>query len=372
MSNKAITYIFETMWIACRHQELVFLLLVLLTVGSTVASSPATTPNNNSHHIYLKAAIDRLVSSSRSSDQSQDEEAKCWRQLGKIQLNAGEYAEARRIFCEGAKRCPFDDGLVHHERVFNAFHGSHAEDTPKEPAPLMRPSDPNIFLSLDVPTEAEIPKSVQNWKGKVPQSARKRLIHATKEPVLPKDACKFLIQAALDAATNGWTTDRHVQAPTCDIPVFDLAPQAREWCRNAFHSVLFPLLSSTVSPELDIEPENLRIQDCFIVRYDGEKDKPGFNQLRPHEDESLLSLTIALNDMSEYEGGGLFIQATGDLLNGDAGTVLCFPGSLVHGGYPVSAGTRWILTVFIYVDANESGQAPGYTLDMITAQIDTK
>jgi len=41
---------------------------------------------------------------------------------------------------------------------------------------------------------------------------------------------------------------------------------------------------------------------------------------------------------------------------------MCFAGGLVHGGYPVTRGTRWILTVFLYVNANESGEDPGYTL----------
>ena len=36
----------------------------------------------------------------------------------------------------------------------------------------------------------------------------------------------------------------------------------------------------------------------FVVRYDGnDEDGPGFNHLKPHEDESIISLnTIALND----------------------------------------------------------------------------
>ena len=118
---------------------------------------------------------------------------------------------------------------------------------------------------------------------------------------------------------------------------------------------------------------SITFDDCFVVRYDGDNDAqgggPGFSSLRPHEDESLLSLTIALNDPSEYEGGGLYIHSTGDLLNGDAGTVLCFAGQLVHGGYPVTSGTRWILTVFLYVDGNESGKPPGYTLDAIKNQL---
>jgi len=60
-----------------------------------------------------------------------------------------------------------------------------------------------------------------------------------------------------------------------------------------------------------------------------------------------------------------FIKSTDDLLNSNADTVLCFVGVLVHGGYPVLLGTRWILTVFLYVDANEARKRPGYTIEAI-------
>jgi len=69
------------------------------------------------------------------------------------------------------------------------------------------------------------------------------------------------------------------------------------------------MLTSAVAPELIIDPLTLRNQDCFIVRYDGNNESacgPGFASLNAHEDESLFPLTIALNDMSEYNGGGLF------------------------------------------------------------------
>ena len=136
--------------------------------------------------------------------------------------------------------------------------------------------------------------------------------------------------------------------------------------------VLFPLLAKSFPCEIGVKANKLRIQDLFVVRYDGdgsEENRPGFASLRPHEDESIISLTIALNDMSDYEGGGLFIASTGDLLNGDSGTVLTFAGELVHGGYPVTKGTRWILTVFLYLDDNLSGKDPGYTLESIEESV---
>ena len=283
-----------------------------------------------------------------------------WRRLGKLQLDAGEYAEARRIFCQGSKFCPLDDSLLHHVKVWDVFHSDDTQSTACGATlqPLQMPTSNNIFLSINVP---DVPTSVQMWRGSCPPLERTTLVHASREPILSRAACKFLIdEAILVAKKRGWTTDRHKQAPTCDIPAHDLTPDAQVWIRQAFHNVLFPLISSAFINQLDLK--DLRIQDCFVVRYDGNNSGPGFAALKPHEDESLISLTIALNDMHEYEGGGLFIKSTGDLLNGDAGTIMCFTGGLLHGGYPVSEGTRWILTAFLYPDSNQSGRPPGYTL----------
>ena len=50
-----------------------------------------------------------------------------WKRLGKLQLDAGEFAEARRVFCHGWTQCPDDDSLKHHARVFQTFHRDHED-----------------------------------------------------------------------------------------------------------------------------------------------------------------------------------------------------------------------------------------------------
>jgi len=118
---------------------------------------------------------------------------------------------------------------------------------------------------------------------------------------------------------------------------------------------------SVLFPRAVPDPSVLRCQDCFIVRYDADTSTgAGFASLRAHQDESLISITVALNDRSCYDDGGLWIASTGDVLNGDAGTVLCFAGEITHGGFPVAIGTRWIMTMFLHIDANASGESPGY------------
>jgi hypothetical protein len=291
-----------------------------------------------------------------------------WKQLGKIQLDDGEFAEARRIFCFGASCCPNDLELQHHMKVFEAFHGSRDDSSTSMDDDIQKqPDNPDLIFSIDLPP-SEIPESILKHPGSLPPHQRTKLIHATTEPILTKQQCHRIIEAASRTTElRGWTKDRHVQAPTCDIPVFDLDVPIQRWIRSYFHTVLFPFISRAFGNQLEIDPTTLRIQDCFVVRYDAnDSSGPGFSQLKPHHDESLISLTIALNEMGEdYQDGGLFIAPTGDVLNGPAGTVMCFAGGVLHGGYPLLSGTRWILTVFCYIDMNQSKKSPGYTLQAI-------
>ena len=122
-------------------------------------------------------------------------------------------------------------------------------------------------------------------------------------------------------------------------------------------------------PEKIRSAQDLRAHDCFIVKYNAE----GQNSLAKHMDESAFSFTIALNDRSEYEGGGTCFEAirlkgSGNqyeplTLNADAGGVVAFPGTIRHGGDPVTNGTRYIIPLFLYLYENKSGKPIGYVFD---------
>ena len=84
-------------------------------------------------------------------------------------------------------------------------------------------------------------------------------------------------------------------------------------------------------------PDNLRVMDAFVVRYDA----AGQASLPVHQDENVISSTIALNAPSEYEGGGVRFEAVkpvgaahkndafgAHVLNADVGGIVTFPGKL--------------------------------------------
>lgn len=105
------------------------------------------------------------------------------------------------------------------------------------------------------------------------------------------------------------------------------------------------MLFSHRYPEAIASPDELRVMDAFVVRYDAREQA----SLPMHIDENTFSFTIALNDRSEYEGGGTMFAQVRPLgaedepfgptvLNADAGGVVTFPGKLLHGGNVVTKG----------------------------------
>ena len=95
-----------------------------------------------------------------------------------------------------------------------------------------------------------------------------------------------------------------------------------------------------------VRAEALRVSDAFVVRYDAARQAG----LPVHADDSHLSLTIALNELSEYEGGGTSFEEVGVTVRPERGCAVAFPGSLRHGGQCITLGVRYIIAAFLFVD----------------------
>ncbi|KAH8047967.1 procollagen-lysine 5-dioxygenase [Aureococcus anophagefferens] len=238
-----------------------------------------------------------------------DAHAAAWRALAKQQLDRGECAECLRLFAEGAARCPGNFALAHRGATFALF----AEETadrvalgPFSVAAALGASDVAPDRSPDYGGDA-----LAVYRGAVADAG----------------ACRRLG----DAPARGYVR----------ALVASLAARA---------TLLFPGTFAGAPA---------RVLDCFFVRYDAERC---FAEMRDHVDESAVSLSVALNDAGDYDGGGLHVAAAGNVLDGPAGSVFCFPGAITHGGVAVTRGTRRILSLFLIADANRSGLPPGYTM----------
>ena len=184
-----------------------------------------------------------------------------WRHEGGT-VDCWQVAEAYRCFRAGAAACPEDESLVHYQRVFETF-DAETQTTDAAHQKTLRSIDRGSFLSLDVPADAA-PAAVVAAEG-----GSLKLVHASKRPLFDASECARLIAAATErAASRGWTTDRHVDAPTCDVACFDLADEAVAWTREQLRRTLYPAVCA-LFPGVVPDGRLLRCQDCFVVRYDG-------------------------------------------------------------------------------------------------------
>ena len=295
-------------------------------------------------------------------------DGKAWLELGSLLVKAKEYAEAERIFRAGAAHAPENEMLAAAALTLGGDSAAYCRSAWGASANPLATDDAN-FEAYEAPREeiAAVDQADRAVDFDVMERARRGAVHRSKSPLLDPADCAWVIeQVEAQAAITGWTQDRHVQAPTTDIPVSQV-PAIREWFDKQLETNLFPMLAARFPTEV-ASASQLRVMDAFVVRYDAREQA----SLPTHQDENTLSFTIALNDRSEYEGGGTLFPklrqvASSDpfaetVLNADAGGVVAFPGKLRHGGNVVTKGRRYIIPLFIYVDANKSGRDAGYVL----------
>eukprot|EP00933_Yihiella_yeosuensis_P005066 TRINITY_DN109489_c0_g1_i1.p1 TRINITY_DN109489_c0_g1~~TRINITY_DN109489_c0_g1_i1.p1 ORF type:complete len:403 (+),score=90.79 TRINITY_DN109489_c0_g1_i1:69-1211(+) len=219
--------------------------------------------------------------------------------------------------------------------------------------------------------------------------------------LLPAEGCLHAVELAeLHCAASGWGTSRHYSVPTTDVQVSEV-PALQEWFEQVCKDFIFPLLCK----QYPWVCRPMHVLDAFVVKYDADA---GQRSLPIHKDQSQFSVTIQLNDPSNFTGGGTWIEALGyallsssgnasyqksdnshkslecrgadnaDLscsrgssckhedpervesacdaegLLGDAlaiGSVLSFPGGeLLHAGAELISGQRYVLVAFLYQD----------------------
>ena len=102
--------------------------------------------------------------------------------------------------------------------------------------------------------------------------------------------------------------------------------------------------------------DRLRILDAFFVKYNGCASN---NRLPLHNDQSDYSLTIAMNSLEEYEGGGTYFNFVDETVKTDIGGIISFAGHLLHAGETVTKGRRYIIVAFIYQESIDSAPTSG-------------
>jgi len=158
------------------------------------------------------------------------------------------------------------------------------------------------------------------------------------EKILTYEMGKWIINEAEKYASNyGWTTQRHDNYPTTDLPVKEL--------KNVytFFNILFQEKITKILRECyNLNDVEFTFNDIFIVKYN-EKQQ---NFLEMHSDGSFLSFNILLNNENEFKGGGTMFE-DGLVMNSKQGDLIIHSSLVKHSGLQVYKGTRYIMVGFI-------------------------
>ena len=157
-----------------------------------------------------------------------------------------------------------------------------------------------------------------------------------------KNVCEWIIFESEEYAKNngGWTTRRHKNYPTTDIPVVKI--------KNIFNFVLFSfndIFNRIKKSYCFTEEVSFNICDLFVVKYNEQIQ----NKLDLHQDGSFLSINILLSDTKEFEGGGTYFD-DGLTMFLEQGDILVHSGKVKHAGLPVTKGTRYIMIAFVTIE----------------------
>ncbi len=163
-------------------------------------------------------------------------------------------------------------------------------------------------------------------------------VYILDDAVLTKKECSWVIyESEIYAKKNGWTTKRHQNYPTVDNPIMKIEP-----IYFFIKSIVYAKIIPFYEKYYNIDSRFLGIGDLFIVKYSVDK---GMNELEYHEDGSVFSFIITLND--DFTGGGTrFININEDITS-DVGKCVIFCGKNTHGGIKITNGTRYIVAGFL-------------------------
>jgi hypothetical protein len=176
------------------------------------------------------------------------------------------------------------------------------------------------------------------------------LIHKTNGYLFtPEECANIVLEAEEVAARMGWTTTRHGNYPTTDIPIVEL-PKTLHLLKTTLQSRIYPLLRHQFSPYLP-DGTKLRVADGFIVKYDA---AGGQSELKPHRDGSVLSFNVALNDSTDYEGGGTWFRSLNDSIRIEKGEVVSHASGILHGGHGIRNGRRYIMVCFVILEGYDT------------------
>jgi tetratricopeptide (TPR) repeat protein len=172
-------------------------------------------------------------------------------------------------------------------------------------------------------------------------------------PLFSKQECQQVIADAeahfrnnSQQPSSSWT---RLPSGQYDVAGFWIhaVPAVHGWFNHVVKTKLFPLLVQQF-PEFVSSIDDLVVDNAYMFKYTCETGR----RTGIHTDSGCLSFTIALNDPSDYSGGGTWFQGlkggkdTGSTISMKQGHVTVRPGGVRHCGHAVESGVRYIIGGF--------------------------
>jgi hypothetical protein len=136
----------------------------------------------------------------------------------------------------------------------------------------------------------------------------------------------------------GWSNSRHKNYPTVDVEI------ANNWSRATLRVVnrVVSECKKRIAWRFWVDPSKVMLKEAFVVKY----SMDGQRELNFHQDGNEFSFIIGLND--QFTGGGTHVKATKTTYRLQVGEAMLFDAQSWHAGLPITSGTRYILTGFMY------------------------
>ena len=100
----------------------------------------------------------------------------------------------------------------------------------------------------------------QDYESLLPYQNEGCLLHRTNHAILNPEECHAMVQEAERVAERmNWTTNRHGNYPTCDLPLVEL-PETLTFLKVALVERIYPLLRSQFGPFLPDPSKLVRLR----------------------------------------------------------------------------------------------------------------
>lgn len=201
-------------------------------------------------------------------------------------------------------------------------------------------------------------KDERNYVQKIIQTNISKYRPCKIPNIITNDYCDFIINESEKFASRnispdnslGWTTTRHRNYPTTDLPVSKI-PMLKTFVFNLIHKNVFPEFKK----HFELNDLFLDMNDVFVVKYDANNQ----NKLKKHRDGSAFSFNILLSDPKNFQGGGTKFyykeenEENEEIIMNEKGSLIIHSGFIEHEGIEITKGQRYILVGFITYLKNE-------------------